>query len=281
MSYDPHVPRRLRETQEWFGSITSRPLTVNEGIQEMSPRGVAIAEEALQWINPSPTLLPHQRIEIYNQQYWWRILRALRDNFPLTVRIFGADNFDREIGVPYICANRPCHWSLEALGSTLPQWLQKSYEGKDQALVHDAAAVDWAMAHSFLASEQPALNPATLSEQEKAELGSRKLYLQEHVHLLKLRGDLFSWRRQLVEEGEDYWINQDFPKIDKSGPKHFVVFRTAKNLVSWKGVNEEEWKLLSAFKQGASLEEACQSLESVGENIAFWMQEWTMRGWLC
>lgn len=273
MTYDSLCPERLKNTQEWFAAVSSSPLDLDEHIQGLSPA------EAAQWIRPSPTLRPVQRMEIYNQQYWWRVLRALRENYPLSTRLFGSKNFDLQIGVPYLQERPSQHWSLEKLGEDLPDWLEKSYEGKDKQLVIDVSAVDCAIARSFLAGELPPLKP------QDPELSSQRISLQPSLQLLVLRAELFSWREEMTAQSEDYYIDRPFPPLEREGAGAYLIYRNRELRVAWQKISPAAYSLLTKLKKGSTLDEACEAArdweKELENTIAFYFQEWTMRGWLC
>ncbi|MCE5319184.1 MAG: DNA-binding domain-containing protein, partial [Parachlamydia sp.] len=152
MTYDSKVPTPLKETQQWFGSIIARPVDGNSCMDPISPSGQPIQVEASQYIRPSPTLQPAQRIQIYNQQYWWRLLNALQESFPLVTRLFGCHDFNISIGMPYLQKYPPCHWTLNVLGDNLPAWVEEYYSDDDRKLIRDAALIDCAFCHSFTAA---------------------------------------------------------------------------------------------------------------------------------
>ena len=81
--------KTLSTTLEWFASIITQPMDMHDTIHPYSPTGQLIAEESKKYIAPSECLQSHQRIELYNQQYWWRLFNVMQKNFPLVCRIFG------------------------------------------------------------------------------------------------------------------------------------------------------------------------------------------------
>ena len=162
MAYDAKVPQYLKREQCWFGSIVGRPIDLHSRMNPISPSGRSMEEEAAEHILPSPTLRPSERIQIYNQQYWWRLLNAMHDLFPLVTRLFGHSDFNQSIGFPYLSKYPPRHWSLHLLGERLEQWVTEDYSAGDKELVLHACSVDWAFNHSFFAPAYPYLTEAEL-----------------------------------------------------------------------------------------------------------------------
>ncbi|MBX9702752.1 MAG: hypothetical protein K2X39_01235, partial [Silvanigrellaceae bacterium] len=68
---------------------------------------------------------------------------------------------------------------------------------------------------------------------------------------------------------------------------HFVLYRNAKNTISWRELGEGEYLLLERFKLGSSVAEACEYIETqetavyeeVSNQLQKWLQEWTHAGW--
>lgn len=264
----------LFEIQKWFGVLISQPLQADNLIPQTTPFGTEIEEEARKHIAPSPSMKPFKRLELYHQQYWWRLLKCLQQNFPTLARLYGYERFNLEIGIPYLSQNPPSHWALCRLGQTLPNWF------KDKDLERDAARLDAAAQASFWSEEK---RPADLSSEDTIR---KKLLLQPHVHLFELGGDLFTFRETLLSEDVSYWRDHPFPEI-RQGACYFVLYRNLKNEVKWKEISEGEFRLLTLFQKGMSIQEACAQIESEGgtaheeaeELLPLWFREWTYLKW--
>jgi len=289
LPYDPTLPKNLKKTQQWFASIITRPLLDESKMQLKSPSGILMEEEVPQFIRPSPTMQPHERIELYNQQYWWRLLSALHETYPLVTRLFGFYQFNQEIAIPYLTAYPPQHWSLSDLGTRLPKWIEESYQAKDKKLILASAQIDWAFNEGFTIGELPPMTAKDLpANGDLSQLLDKKLTLQPHIHLFKLDYDLFTFREAFIKEEGDYWIDHDFPKLPQEKDYHIILYRTVGNNAGWKEITAGEYTFLSFFKQGMSIEEACEQLENCSEeivqeamtNLHKWFQEWTVRSWL-
>ena len=284
----PLPPHDLKTTQEWFGRIIGRRLMKDDKINPIAPSGKTIVKEAAHYIVPSPTLKPHQRIEIYNQQYWWRLLSTMQTNYPLVTRLFGAISFNQSIAVPFLLKYPPDYWSISYLGKKLPEWIQEEYRDTDKQLVYDAVLLDHAFAESFLADQLPFLDFNALSQSDPEALLSKPFRLQPHFFLLEFDYDLPAFREVMVKEDKDYWIEHPFPELKKDKTYHIAIFRNSKNNISWKDVGKEEFMLLQRFKEGISIEAACDwiekqeaSVQGVMEaHLQQWLQDWTRYGWL-
>jgi hypothetical protein len=286
MTFDTRVPLKLKRLQQWFGSVITRPIDEDSRMLPLSPKGIPMEEEASDYIRPSPTLRPAQRIQIYNQQYWWRFLSILQENYPLLTRLFGYHEFNFRIAIPYICKYPSQHWSLSTLGNHLPQWIASDYQGDDKEIVLKTAEIEWAYGDMFYVKHYPPPTAADLPQDtDPSHFLSLTLFLQPHVHLFEMPYDLFSFRRKMLEQEPEYWITHDFPELSKDKTYYFVLYRTPSNFITWNSISYGEFTLLHLFKEGSSIEAACDWLEEqegaaceeAGENIHHWFQEWMIR----
>lgn len=287
--FDSRSPQMLKQTQLWFASIITQPIDEENHIPELAPSGAPIEKEAWDYIRPSHTLRPGQRIELYSQQYWWRLLNILQDVYPLVTRLFGYHDFNSTIGIPYLNKYPPNHWSLNELGEWLPRWVEDDYHASDKKLVLNAAEIDYAYHESFLAKQ---LKPVDLQDlpnpEDFAYLLSQTLYLQPSLLLFfHFDYDIFTYRLEFLKESPEYWIEHDFPLLNASQTP-YVLFRNPHWNSVWNTISLAEATLLNFFRGGASLDEACQWLEGqdaaisaeAEKNLHSWIQGWIIKKWL-
>lgn len=244
-------PKLLKEHQEWFGEMITRPL------------GSAFEDGGY--------LEDPQRITVYNQQYWWRLQKNLKEAFPLTASFFGEHAFDKQLCTPFLQKYPPNHFSLDYLGERFPQFIEEEYSEEDRSLVLDAARIDWALHHSFFAAKY------SLQGLDEA-LFEKPLFLQPHLHLFALNYDLFSFRQQLFAK------ENSIPELER-GSLFFAVWRDRKNNVVWEAIDEAEYRTLLLFREGATLDAICDHLANqrdpaIQERLQVWLQDWIVTEWL-
>ncbi len=266
MSYDSTLPSRLAHIQEWFGKV----ITTNMGNDIIA---------ANDYITQSPTLSATERMNLYNQSYWLRLLAALHEEYPFLSRLFGTEAFNEEIGIGYLTAHPPSHWSLNYLGKDLVRYLEKSYQQSDAWLVLKAAQIDRACQMSFFAVAYPAINLASCTEDTADELLDMPLKLQSHVHLISTPGHFMHMREAFLKQPHDFWLENDFPMLDKENIYYFIIYRNNHLNVSWDTLDPVEYELLTLIQSGHTIDQALDKVEA-GEEAALWIQSWLIRGWL-
>jgi hypothetical protein len=261
-------PKSLFEFQVWFAKHLTSP------IAELDEANIPIyshhlIEEIRTKIAPSPTLNSEERMGIYKQQYWWRLLTILQEHFPSLVRLFGYEELNHRILEPYLTNNPVQDWFLSCLGSDLPSWLEANYREKDAPLVLNLARLDAAYVSLAFLDKIPSRG----FEEDKM------LYLQPFVLLFQFDVDLFDFRTELLEHEPSHWDAHDFPELKKGKrKKHFVLFRH-QEVNSYEKITPSLFDLLSRFKCGAKLCDLIPLLEKCG-NILETFQTLSSRGWL-
>ena len=107
----------------------------------------AVAES---FIAPNSRLTAFERLEIYNRQYWFRVLGALAEDFPAVRSLVGARAFEA-LSIAYLTAHPSRSFTLRNLGSRLPEWLaaNPSFAGRRHRLAVDVARIEWAFVEAF------------------------------------------------------------------------------------------------------------------------------------
>src|SRR5687768_8069137 len=134
-------------------------LTRDDGMQ---PAGAPVAER---FIKPNDRLTAFERLQIYNQQYWWRLLGTFGEDFRGVRAVLGERRFDR-LAVAYLEACGSTSWNLRNIGAQLLPFLEQHPElaHPHTALVLDVARVEWARVLAFDDPEKPVLTPAQIAK---------------------------------------------------------------------------------------------------------------------
>jgi hypothetical protein len=279
------APETLQTLQKWFADLITQPIAPNSKIHKTAPNGSPIDAEVAKYITPTPQLKPSERLQIYHQQYWWRLFTILQENYPITLRLFGYHDFNQHLAVPYLMRHPSEHWSLNGLGTRLPQWIATEYEGKEKTLLIHAATIDGAFIASFIAADSK-----TLENIDEGMEG--RLRLSAHVHLFELPYDLFEFRIPFLAQPPQYWIDNEFPTLThaKNGEFfHFVLFRNRSNAVEVVKILSPEYHALKHFAAGATLDALCEWLEKEADastqqeatcHLQSWFQRWIGLRWL-
>jgi hypothetical protein len=174
----------LLEFQRRMAEDVSRPLSDDFAMQAIGQDGSSVAEIASGYVKPNDRLSSFERLEIYNRQYWFRLIAAVSEDYPALHAILGPKQFD-ELIVNYLKENPSTSFSLRDLGAKLPKWLDDhpEFTRTRHDLAVDVARLEWAYIEAFDSATMPPLDETELARLQPASV----LALQPHLQLLALR----------------------------------------------------------------------------------------------
>jgi hypothetical protein len=173
----------LLDFQRRMAEDVSRPLTMDFEMQNVSPDGTSVEEIAAGYIKPNNFLSSFDRLEIYNRQYWFRVIGAVSEDYPALNALLGQERCE-ELIVAYLMENPSTSFTLRDLGAKLPSWLDEHPElvGSRHALAVDVARLEWAYIEAFDSPALLPLDPVAFSRLVPTSI----LALQPHLQLLAL-----------------------------------------------------------------------------------------------
>jgi hypothetical protein len=279
----------LQELQQRMGAAVMRPLAASDNTRNRP----ADAE----FVKPNDRLSALERLEIYNRQYWYRVLDSLAEDFPGLAAIVGKRAFDR-LSREYIAECPSRSFTLRNLGSRLEEWLRchPQYAGRVPELALDMVRLEWAHIEAFDNSAAPVLGPEDL-----LELGPDfRAALQPYVRLLHLRYPVDNLRIRVNADLEEHGTASNAVSMNRQrGVRRYAVRLKAEEIylavhrmdcmVYYRRLAREEFHLLQAIERGAPVGEAIEAAfagsahpaEAIPPLLERWFATWAELGWLC
>jgi Putative DNA-binding domain len=250
----------LLELQRRMSRDVMRPLTSDFAMQATTEHGLPCDELAARYIKPNSRLTSFERLEIYNRQYWFRVIAAVSEDFPALHAVLGREKFD-SLMLAYLRENPSTSFSLRNLGARLPAWLTSYPElaGPQHALAVDVARLEWAYIEAFDGASLP-----PLGWDDFAGLGSDSaLRLQPHLQLLDLQypvDEVVLAVRKVTPEVEivsnaicerRQSSELALPEVSKSSV--YLAVHRFDNSVYYRRIEREEFLLLAGVRDGDSI----------------------------
>jgi len=252
------VSGALKDFQRRMAAAVMAPLTARGTMVRRRPDGLRTEAEAAAWVKPNDRLSAFERLEIYNRQYWLRVLGSLAEDYPGLRAVLGGARFDR-MARAYLAQCPSRSFTLRDLGSRLPQWLEENPHGP---LALAMARLEWAHIEAFDEAALPLPGPGQL----EAVDGSTRLRLQPHVRLLHLAYPvddlLIRIRRKLRDRdtGGNSAVLAGHPAVRRAAALEpaeiFLAVHRHDQCVYYKRLEPEAWRILEAIQSGAALAEA-------------------------
>ena len=173
----------LETLQREMAAAVMQPLTMEENMGAQAGDGRAMTAVAESFIAPNSRLSAFERLEIYNRQYWYRVLDALIEDFRALRAVVGGSAF-QAMSIAYLTAHPSRSFTMRNLGSKLPEWLaaNRQFTGRRHRLAMDVARIEWAFVEAWDGADYP---PLTIDQIGTLDGGSR-LALQPHLRLIAL-----------------------------------------------------------------------------------------------
>ena len=286
----------LRTLQREMAAAVMQPLTQDEGMQQLSADGRPMTAVAESFIAANSRLTAFERLEIYNRQYWFRVLGALAEDFLALRAVIGNQRFET-LSIAYLAAHPSRSFTLRNLGSSLPEWLaaHPEYAGRRHRLALDVARIEWAFVEAFDSADR---DPLTI-EQVATLDGDSRLALQPHLQLMQLHfpvDDLVlklhkQQKRQTSEAGVD---REEAPEAGVELPHlrpraTWLAAHRIELSVYYRRLEREEFQMLAAIRQGLALGQAIAAgfagaripAKRHAQKIQTWFATWAELGWIC
>src|SRR5215470_16063346 len=155
----------LLSLQRTMARAVMQPLTPAENMNKRAPNGEPMTEYAGKFIKPNDRLSSFERLEIYNRQYWWRLMASLAEDFPGLQAILGNRRFEA-LCKAYLTDRPSRSFTLRNLGRHLESWMKKNphWAGSKQFIALDMVRLEWADIEAFDGVAEEALRPADLAK---------------------------------------------------------------------------------------------------------------------
>ena len=279
---------KLLELQRRMAADVMRPLTSSDHI---APKTSAA------YVKPNDRLSSLERLEIYNRQYWFRVIDSMYEDFAGLCAVLRQRPFDKLVRA-YVSECPSQTFTLRNLGSQLEDWLRRnpSYAGRKLAMALDMVRLEWAHIEAYDGESWQTLGPEDL-----IELGpDLRIALQPYIRLLALQYPVDDLRIGInaVSEDHDTASNAVLKSKERGVVRQFTrlkperIFLAVHRLdfsVYYRRLSVEEFRLLQALREGlsigaaveASLEDSHLPLDELRGKLETWFRTWAELGWLC
>ena len=246
------MPTNLKELQSLLYRLITAPSGVAEGLAAERALGAGGLDAI---ILGDDRLSAEARVDIYANMYFYRILDALKEDFPATLAVLGDDNF-HNLATGYILEYPPTEPSLHYCGRHLADYLRDHPLCEGAPFVADLAKLERAVIEVFHAPDAPALESDAVRAIAPEDWPALKFKLHPSAKLLAL-----DWRvTDLLRAVEEKRAS----KPAERGAIRILVWRRNAR-VFYRDLEKAEADALEAASRGATFAEIC---DLVAANVA-------------
>ena len=288
---------KLVTLQRAVARAVMQPLTPSEHMRRSAPGGGRMSAYAARYIKPNDRLTSFERLEIYNRQYWFRVLGSMAEDFPGLRAVLGHRRFE-DMCRAYLAECPSRSFTLRNLGARLETWLRRNpkWIRGERTLALDMVRLEWADIEAFDGKAQPALRSEDLNGSSAPSL---RLRVQPYVKLLELQYPVDALALKVREDDDADFAsntlteNRETTKIQSVAgvqPRQtFLVVHRINFSVYYRRIEREEFALLSALRSGKTIERAIElafQRSSISEfdrggYVRNCFQTWAALDWFC
>jgi hypothetical protein len=232
-------------------SILYRLITAVSGVAEglaAESRMPAGGLDAL--VRGDDRLSAEDRVDIYANMYFYRLLDVLKEDFPATLKVLGDDNF-HNLATGYLLEYPPTEPSVLYCGGHLADYLRNHPLTKDAPYLADLAALERAVVEVFHGPDAQALESDQMRAIAPEKWPALKLRTHPAVQVLNLEYGVAALL-QAVEERHE-WKPADAAIVD-------VIVWRRNSRVFYRELEKTEVRVIAALRNGVTFAKICDQV---------------------
>lgn len=275
-------PARLRSLQQWVQSVITHPGGVASGVNEApSCRAVHAPIDQLESvITRSKALTAEQRLAIYGDAYFGRLLECMQALFPIMCDLLGEEVF-HQFAMEYLHKFPPTSYTLNDLANHFVHYLETTRPaGPADALwadfLIDLAMLEWKIDQVFDGPGTENIDPLSgdeLAAIEPDAWPNCRLETAPCLHLFTAKFPINDFFTEI----------RNNPQAAPPPPgESFTALNRREYIVRRYTLSQPQFELLAALQRGETVGEAiaaaaefADDLDTFAANLRQWFYYWT------
>ncbi|HGY90742.1 MAG TPA: DUF2063 domain-containing protein [Planctomycetes bacterium] len=267
---------QLDRIERWMLAAVTHPNGAAEGLR--TPEALSLLPEAARDLEnvvlPSKNMSSEERLQVYANMYYWRLIDILFEEHKTTHHILGADLFC-DLARDYLHRHPSRSKNLALLGSSFPAYLaEEAWDVPHRDFVVEVARLERATEEVFDALRSPSIDKEELAAIPPESWADAKLEFIPATRLLSFKYPVNAYV-QAVKDGEE-------PEVPEPAPSWVLLYRHDWRV--WRSdLTRPQAILLESLRRGDSLGEALAHTASqpgidgdaLAADVGGWFQKWT------
>jgi hypothetical protein len=288
---NPTQPPRhaFERIQRWMQSAVMHPDGVEEGMNSPEAREAidAGADEVEKIVTRSKALTAVERLAIYGNAYYARLLECMREEFPATAHCLGEETFNA-FAAAYLQKYPSKSYTLCLLGAKFPSFLVETRPEREEGepevswpeFLADLALFEWTFNEVF---DGPGVEGKEILDEAKVRAVPSERWPEARLipvpclRLLELRFPVQEYHAEVRAENA--------PTVPEAAATYLALTRRG-YVVRHSALTDQEYRLLSALaagrRVGEAIEEVAQTspadVDGLAVNLHAWFRRWAALG---
>jgi len=241
---------QLRRVQQRFWQLISAPTGVAAGLRQHSTEDPSI-EPLNSWICAPDQAAAIERLDVYADMYFYRLLDILQGDYPKLQTLIGDAPFHNLI-TDYLLSHPSTFPTVRHVGSRLPQFLRGHQVAQTWPCAGNLADLEWARLEVFDCIDPQPLEAQALAQIPPEAWGGLRIELHSAVKLLAVEhrvDQLWGAIHNAPDQAELTCVAQ---------PTTLILWR--QGFVVWhRALSETEARALSAVHRGQNFGVICEA----------------------
>lgn len=276
-------PFDLKMFEAWMFRVVSDPHGVEGGLTSAKDLLGVDQSNLDQLVNPSKERTATQRLGVYADMYFWRLVDILADEHLALVHALGGRHDFHHLAVDFLHAHPSRHYRLSPLGDPLPEWILHEAPVGDyvadehRAFLSELAQLERYKEAVFDEKQSARLSPAELAAIPPEAWGEARLHVVPALRLLRTRYPVNAYFQA--------FINDEEPEIPAEDESFCVIWRQEYEV--WRlNLGKYAFLVLKALSEGRTLGDALESAvvdhdadpDWLLSQVGGWFTQWTADG---
>jgi len=228
-------------------------------------------------IEEAAPLSTHDRLDVYANAYFYRLLESLGADFVTVHRVVGEEKF-HDVVAHFLMRYPSNSPNIGDLGEAFPGFI-KDYPLLQQfPFLHELAALERAIMECLFTHHLPALDVSSFQTKSEEEWAAARFVLDPTVRLMSVR-----WPVDTLWKNREQTQPLEFPDAPDLTPRHLLLYRDD-NWVNVSAMDVLPWTALLMLQSGMPLGAVCEALSKQWSErseplpVMEWFSTWVAKG---
>ncbi len=273
----------LVELQRWMRWVITEPRGIQAALTSPWTLDASLADRykeparQLEVIEEVAPLSTHDRLDVYANAYFYRLLESLAADYVTVHRVLGEEKF-HDLVAHYLMRYPSNSPNIGDLGEAFPGFIKGYPLSEQYPFLHELAALERAVMECLFTHHLPALDVRSFQTKSEEEWATARFVLDPAIRLMSVQWPV-----------DTLWISREQTKplellgAPDPAPRHLLLYRDD-NWVEVSVMEVHPWTALHMLRSGLPLGAVCEALSKQWSQhseplpVMEWFSSWVATG---